>query len=32
VVLDILSAAQKGAFTKEDGEKVIDSEGHRVRE
>jgi arsenate reductase (glutaredoxin) len=32
VVLDILSAAQKGAFTKEDGEKVIDSEGRRVRE
>jgi arsenate reductase len=32
VVLDILSAAQKGPFTEEDGEKVIDSEGHRVRE
>lgn len=32
VVLDILPAAQKGAFTKEDGEKVIDSEGRRVRE
>ncbi|CAN7743269.1 arsenate reductase (glutaredoxin) [Caballeronia sp. LjRoot29] len=32
VVLDILPAAQKGAFAKEDGEKVIDSEGRRVRE
>ena len=32
VVLDILPAAQKSAFTKEDGEKVIDSEGRRVRE
>ena len=31
VVLDILPAAQKGAFAKEDGEKVIDSEGRRVR-
>jgi arsenate reductase len=32
VVLDILPAAQKGAFAKEHGEKVIDSEGRRVRE
>lgn len=32
VVLDILPAAQTGAFSKEDGEPVIDSEGHRVRE
>jgi arsenate reductase (glutaredoxin) len=32
VVLDILSAAQKGALAKEDGEPVIDSEGRRVRE
>ena len=32
VVLDILPEAQKGAFVKEDGEKVIDSEGRRVRE
>jgi arsenate reductase (glutaredoxin) len=30
-VLDILPAAQKGAFTKEDGEVVIDDEGRRVR-
>jgi len=32
VVLDILPAAQKGAFAKEDGEPVTDSEGRRVRE
>ncbi|CAN7724390.1 arsenate reductase (glutaredoxin) [Caballeronia sp. dw_19] len=32
VVLDILPAAQKGAFTKEDGEAVINSEGRRVHE
>ena len=32
VVLDILPAAQKGAFAKEDGEPVVDSEGRRVRE
>lgn len=31
VVLDILPAAQKGPFTKEDGEVVINSEGNRVR-
>lgn len=29
VVLDILPAAQKGAFTKEDGEVVVDAQGHR---
>ncbi|WP_206957278.1 arsenate reductase (glutaredoxin) [Trinickia acidisoli] len=30
-VLDILPAEQKGSFAKEDGERVIDSEGRRVR-
>lgn len=30
-VLDILPAAQRGAFTKEDGEVVIDAEGRRAR-
>ena len=30
VVLDILSTPQQGAFTKEDGEKVIDDKGQRV--
>jgi arsenate reductase (glutaredoxin) len=30
IVLDILPAAQKGAFTKEDGEQVVDSEGRRI--
>ena len=29
-VLDILPAAQRGPFTKEDGEVVIDAEGRRV--
>lgn len=29
-VLDILPSPQKGAFSKEDGEKVIDAEGKRV--
>lgn len=29
-VLDILPAAQQGAFTKEDGEVVIDAKGRRV--
>lgn len=29
-VLDILPAAQKGAFVKEDGERVIDEDGRRV--
>ena len=31
-VLDILPAPQKGAFTKEDGEKVIDENGRRIAE
>jgi len=31
VVLDILPLPQLGEFTKEDGEKVIDSEGKRVQ-
>jgi arsenate reductase len=31
LVLDLLSAPQKGAFTKEDGEAVVDVEGRRVR-
>lgn len=31
VVLEILPDAQKGPFTKEDGEVVIDSSGNRVR-
>jgi arsenate reductase (glutaredoxin) len=31
LVLDILPAAQQVAFTKEDGEKVIDAQGRRVR-
>ncbi|CAE6762768.1 arsenate reductase (glutaredoxin) [Paraburkholderia nemoris] len=31
LVLDILPAAQQGAFIKEDGEPVIDSAGRRVR-
>ena len=30
VVLDILPDAQKAAFTKEDGEKVVDSSGKRI--
>ena len=29
-VLDILPAAQRGAFAKEDGEPVVDEAGHRV--
>ena len=29
-VLDILPEFQKAAFTKEDGEKVVDKEGHRL--
>lgn len=29
-VLDLLPQPQRGAFTKEDGEKVIDSSGHRI--
>lgn len=31
LVLDILPQAQQGAFTKEDGEQVIDANGKRVR-
>jgi arsenate reductase len=31
VVLDILPTAQHGAFTKEDGERVIDEHGQRVQ-
>ncbi|MBL7635978.1 glutaredoxin-dependent arsenate reductase [Atlantibacter hermannii] len=31
VVLDILPDEQKGSFTKEDGEKVIDATGKRVK-
>ncbi|NUA30858.1 arsenate reductase (glutaredoxin) [Cupriavidus basilensis] len=30
VVLDILPSPQRGAFAKEDGERVIDAEGRRV--
>ncbi|CAB3728548.1 arsenate reductase (glutaredoxin) [Paraburkholderia rhynchosiae] len=30
LVLDILPAGQKGSFTKEDGEQVIDKEGRRL--
>lgn len=30
LVLDILPVAQQGAFTKEDGEKVVDAEGKRL--
>ncbi|MGI4859670.1 MAG: arsenate reductase (glutaredoxin) [Janthinobacterium lividum] len=31
VVLDIMPARQQGAFTKEDGERVIDEQGQRVQ-
>ncbi|MDF0488529.1 arsenate reductase (glutaredoxin) [Sphingomonas sp. H39-1-10] len=31
VVLDILPGAQRGAFTKEDGEQVIDAAGNRIQ-
>ncbi|MGY9340245.1 glutaredoxin-dependent arsenate reductase [Citrobacter braakii] len=31
IVLDILPEAQKGSFTKEDGEKIIDETGKRVK-
>ncbi|WP_120430647.1 arsenate reductase (glutaredoxin) [Acinetobacter baylyi] len=31
VVLDILTSPQKGAFTKEDGEQVIDANGQRIK-
>ena len=30
-VLDILPVAQKGAFIKEDGERVVDGRGQRIR-
>lgn len=30
LVLDILPGAQQGAFTKEDGEKVVDADGNRL--
>ncbi|MFL9863706.1 arsenate reductase (glutaredoxin) [Paraburkholderia fungorum] len=30
LVLDILPVGQKGSFTKEDGEQVVDSEGKRL--
>ena len=31
VVLDILTESQRGTFTKEDGERVIDDQGQRVQ-
>jgi arsenate reductase len=31
VVLEILPLAQLGAFTKEDGERVVDAQGKRIR-
>ena len=31
VVLDILPAPQQGAFTKEDGERVVDESGRRIK-
>lgn len=31
LVLDILPAPQRGAFTKEDGEAVVDTEGKRIK-
>ena len=31
IVLDILPSAQKGAFSKEDGEKIIDENGLRIK-
>lgn len=31
IVLDILSAPQLHAFNKEDGEKIIDNEGNRIK-
>jgi arsenate reductase (glutaredoxin) len=30
VVLDLIPAAQRGAFAKEDGEQVIDAQGNRI--
>jgi len=29
-VLDLLPSEQKGAFTKEDGEKIVDANGNRL--
>jgi arsenate reductase len=29
-VLDILPGPQRGAFAKEDGERVVDDRGHRI--
>jgi arsenate reductase len=29
-VLDVIPAAQQGAFAKEDGEQVVNADGHRV--
>ena len=31
VVLDLLAPPQRGVFTKEDGERVVDEQGQRVR-
>jgi len=31
IVLDILPIAQQGAFTKEDGEQVVDENGQRIQ-
>lgn len=31
-VLDLIPAAQLTSFTKEDGEKIIDADGHRVKQ
>ncbi|VVD76383.1 arsenate reductase (glutaredoxin) [Pandoraea pneumonica] len=31
LVLDILPSPQQGAFTKEDGEAIVDSQGNRIR-
>jgi arsenate reductase (glutaredoxin) len=30
-VLEILKLPQRGSFTKEDGERVVDDRGHRLR-
>ena len=30
-VLDLLTPLQRGVFTKEDGERVVDEQGQRVR-
>jgi arsenate reductase len=32
IVLDILPAAQKGPFAKEDGERLVDDKGRRINE